>query len=77
MPQLHFLVGLYDATPFKSLTALVIGEVSDSRTAAIFIWDTAYFHCDPLNEFTVHAVSRMNMPAVRESATSLFCDRFV
>ena len=55
-----------------------IWEDADSRTGGIFIRDTAYFHCYSMNcdsQFSEsqrkHAVSRMNMPPVRESASSL------
>ena len=56
-----------------------IGEVGDSRTGGIFIRDTACFHCYSMNcdlKFSAsqwkYAVSRMKMPAVRESATFLY-----
>ena len=55
-------------------------EDADSRTGGIFIRDMACFHCYSMNrdsQFSEsqrkHAVSRMKIPPVRESASSLLC----
>ena len=62
-----------------AVISLVNREDADSRTAGIFMRDTACFHCDSMKGDSYfsesrwkHAVSRMKMPAVRESASSLF-----